>query len=215
MPTAQDAVYRYAERVADELQPILNIEGVTDNTQLLGAYTEAALRSLIRRTCQTMRVCRGGILDYPQEAIREEDIIIWAPHPAPAIFDVEGFGLVPRSSAFAVLEVKKSNYSGADVELERFVSRVETPRLAAEAKHLTAMFPTRALGVVAALESNPSARLTQLIEKKQAVAIFDLRNGAKCAIPRNVVVLVNFLYETAWRYWNAHGAGPVGLITED
>jgi len=44
--------------------------------------------------------------------------VIWAPFPAPAIFDVEDFGIVPRSSAFGVMEVKKSNYARTDKELE-------------------------------------------------------------------------------------------------
>jgi hypothetical protein len=111
--TAQEAVNRYADRLADELRPILHIDSVTENTDLLGAYTEAALRSLIRRAFQPLRACRGGILDYPEEKLRQQDIILWAPYPAPAIFDVEDFGLVPRSSAFSVIEVKKLTTLGS------------------------------------------------------------------------------------------------------
>ncbi len=36
-PTPQEHVDRYAERFADELQPILNIDGITENTDLLGS----------------------------------------------------------------------------------------------------------------------------------------------------------------------------------
>ncbi len=31
-------------------------------------------------------------------------------YSAPAIFDIEGFGLVPRSSVFGIVEIKKSNH---------------------------------------------------------------------------------------------------------
>ena len=103
--SAQEHVHRYAERFSDELQPILNIDGITENPDLLGSYTEAALRNVIRRALQPMHICRGGILDYPQGKIAQHDVFIWAPYPAPAIFDVEGFGIVPRSSAFGVMEV--------------------------------------------------------------------------------------------------------------
>ena len=61
--SAQEHVNRYAQLFADELQPILKIDGVTENTDLLGAYTEAVLRNLIRRGFQPMRVSRGGILN--------------------------------------------------------------------------------------------------------------------------------------------------------
>jgi hypothetical protein len=105
--SAQEHVDRYAERFADELQPILHLDGITQNTDLLGAYTEAALRNLIRHGFQPLQVCRGGVLDYPQKKLAQADIIIWSPHPAPPIFNVEGFGLVPRSSVFGIMEVKK------------------------------------------------------------------------------------------------------------
>jgi hypothetical protein len=195
LPSAQEHVNRYAERFADELQPILNIDGITENTDLLGAYTEAALRNVIRRGFQPMHVCQGGILDYPQEKLAQHDIIIWAPYPAPAIFDVEGFGIVPRSSAFGVMEVKKSNYSDTDRQLEQFVTNIESKRLEAETKGMRGIFPTRSHGVIAALENNPSQRLAELIRAKQAVALFDLRDGRKNVRARDVVVLVNFLSE--------------------
>ncbi len=64
-----------------------------------------------------MHVCRGGILDYPQEELRQHDVIVWAPHPGPAIFQVEDFGIVPRSSVFGVREGKTSNYADTDNQL--------------------------------------------------------------------------------------------------
>jgi hypothetical protein len=215
--SAQEHVDRYAERFADELQPILHIDGITENTDLLGAYTEAALRNLIRRGYQPLQVCRGGVLDYPQERLAQTDIIIWSPHPAPPIFNIEGFGLVPRSSVFGILEVKKSNYSGVDIELGKFVSDIDKMREEADAGGMPSNFPTRALGVVAALKKKPSRRLSQLMDKKKAVAIFDLRAGQRKKVRVNdVVVLINFLYTVMWGAWKAHALEkPPLLITKD
>jgi hypothetical protein len=94
-----------AEQLVNELRPILNVKGVTSNPDLLGRYAEAAVRNLVRRVVHPMRVSAGAVLDYPVAVLlRQIDLIIWAPFPAPAVFDVEGFGLVPRSSAFGVIE---------------------------------------------------------------------------------------------------------------
>src|SRR5262245_2674156 len=90
-----------AAQLVNELNPILEIKAVTKNTDLLGKYTEAALRSLVHRIVQPMRLSTGAVLDYPLPIpLRQLDMIIWAPFPAPALFEVEGFGLVPKSSAF-------------------------------------------------------------------------------------------------------------------
>lgn len=215
-PSPQEHVRRYAERFADELRPILNIDGITENTELLGDYTEAAVRRVIRRGFQPMHVCRGGILDYPQGRLAQYDVIVWAPHPAPAIFDVEDFGIVPRSSVFGLIEVKKSNYSGTDTELEEFVANVDSQRAQAENLRMPSLFPTTALGLIATLESNPSQRLTKLMQAGKAVALFDLRDGRRDVRARDVVVLVNFLYDVLRRYWDLVGrAGPMGLTSPD
>ena len=214
--SAQEHVNRYAQLFADELQPILRIDRVTENTDILGAYTEAVLRNLIRRGFQPMRVSRGGILDYPQRKLNQHDIIVWAPYPAPAIFDVEDFGLVPRSSVFGVLEVKKSNYSSTDKELEELLVGIDAQRAQALAQATPWDFPTKALGVIAALTKNPSSRLEQLLRSRRAVAIFDVRDGRREVRHRDVVVLINFLYELVWSYWGANSkARAIGLIVEE
>jgi hypothetical protein len=214
--SAQEHVNRYAQLFADELQPILKIDGVTENTDLLGAYTEAVLRNLIRRGFQPMRVSRGGILDYPQKELNQQDVIVWAPYPAPAIFDVEGFGLVPRSSVFGVLEVKKSNYSSTDKELDDLLAGIDAQRAEALAQATPWNFPTKALGVIAALTKKPSSRLEKLLCNRRAVAIFDVRDGRREVRHRDVVVLINFLYELVWSYWGANSRAPaIGLIVEE
>ena len=77
-----------------------------------------------------MHVSTGAVLDYPMpEVLHQRDVIIWAPFPAPAIFEVEGFALVPRSSAFGVLEIKRSNYNDAVPDIEEFLATAVFPPL--------------------------------------------------------------------------------------
>ena len=110
-----------ANQLANELQLVASMKEVTNSPPLLGAYAEAAVRRVVVRMVSPMRVCTGAILDFPQpDKLRQVDAIIWAPYPAPAILEAEGFGLVPRSSAFGVLEIKRSNYRKATEQLEKF-----------------------------------------------------------------------------------------------
>src|ERR1700704_171401 len=89
-----------AAQLVHELQPVLQIKEVTSNSELLGMYAEASLRRLVQRVVHPMRVSTGAVLDYPMpDQLRQIDIVIWAPFPAPAVFEVEDFALVPRSSA--------------------------------------------------------------------------------------------------------------------
>src|SRR5208283_2660035 len=108
--------------LAKELELILTVKEVTRNRDLLGDYAEAALRRLSRRVVHPLRVSKGAVIDYPMpETLKQIDLIVWAPFPAPSVFEVDDFGLVPRSSAFGAMEIKRSNYSEVDTDLEKFV----------------------------------------------------------------------------------------------
>ena len=95
------------------------------------------------------------------------------------------------------------------------MTNVESMRANAEKNGMRGIYPTRALGLIAALKWNPSKRLSDLMRRKRVVVLFDVRKKKKEVRARDVVVLVNFLYEVLWWYWNANSAGPVQLITED
>jgi len=83
-----------AEQLVHELEPTESLKQFTENSKLLGDYAEAAIRRLIRRVVHPMHVSTGAVLDYPiPEVLHQRDVIIWAPFPAPAIFEVEGFAL--------------------------------------------------------------------------------------------------------------------------
>ncbi len=199
-----------AGQLVNELRPILEIKGVTANTDLLGKYTEAAVRSLVLRIVQPMRVSTGGVLDHPVPVrLRQIDMILWAPFPAPALFDVEGFGLVPRSSAFGVIEVKRSNYGkSVDEHLESFFADVDARRIVADPGGAFADYGrSPGIGIICVLESKPSSKLQAWIEKDKVVAIFERDGGTTKVRPRDVLVLVNFLHYVTWRY-RVQGSGP-------
>src|SRR5262245_32821029 len=107
-----DFLETLSEQLVNELNPILKVKGVTSSTDLLGKYTEAAVGNLVRRIVHPMRVCTGAVFeDLVPNPLRQIDLIVWAPFPIPAIFEVEDFALVHKDSAFGVIEVKRSNYS--------------------------------------------------------------------------------------------------------
>lgn len=198
-----------AEQLVNELRPILAIRGVTENSDLLGKYTEATVRRLVHQIVHPMRVCTGAVLDHPIPVpLRQIDLIIWAPFPAPALFDVEGFGLVPKSSAFGVIEVKRTNYSGVEDALDSFFGDVDAKRIVAEPGGSIADYrASPGIGVVSLLEAKPSSRLQAHINSRRVVAIFERTGRTTKLRARDVLVLVNFLHYVTWRY-RVQSSGP-------
>jgi hypothetical protein len=196
-------MWQVAEQLVHELQPVLAIKQFTDNSVLLGAYAEATVRRLTRRVVYPMRVSTGAVLDYPMpDPLRQLDLIIWAPFPAPALFEVEDFALVPRSSAFGAIEIKRSNYSGVDKCLEEFVDAIGNAPHLADPDQTIGDTSAATLGVIPVLETAPSQRLAQLLEAKKAIAIFEYENGAPKVRQKDVFELVNFLNYVRCRYYS-------------
>jgi hypothetical protein len=83
--TVEEYLGGIAQQLVHELEPILKVKEVTTNSDLLGSYTEAAVRRLTTRIVAPMRVSTGAIIDYPMpEKLRQLDVILWAPFPAAA-----------------------------------------------------------------------------------------------------------------------------------
>src|SRR5450755_2379133 len=160
-----------AEPLTHELQPILNIKQVTENTDLLGSYTEALVRRLSRRVVHPLlRVSSGSVIDYPLPIVLPQiDVILWAPNPAPSVYEVDDFCLVPRSSAFGLVEIKRSNYSNVDHELEDFIKTA--PNWIYDGQEFDPL--GHAMGVVPVIEQRPSGLLKSLIERNTVVAFFE------------------------------------------
>lgn len=149
-----------------------------------------------------MRVCTGAILDFPPPSkLRQIDAIIWAPYPAPAILEADGFGLVPRSSAFGVLEVKRSNYSDVDDALEDFASTFTAAKPVMLLSDDYSIYATPGMGVVCVLETKASKRLASLFDSQRAVAIIKAIDGREPEVcGEGILRLINFLGTVSWRY---------------
>jgi hypothetical protein len=202
--TVKEYLSGIAHQLVHELEPILQIKEVTRNSALLGSYTEAAVRRLIRRVVHPMRVSTGAVIDFPMPTKLEQiDVVVWAPFPAPGIFEIDDFALVPRSSAFGLMEIKRSNYSGVDTELDDF-DKTAAKLAAAPHPHLGVSDGRHpGMGIICVLEGKASARLQKLIDDDRAVAVFektkDTSTKAKVR-PPDVLRLVNFLHYVSWRY---------------
>jgi hypothetical protein len=140
------------------------------------------------------------VLDHPLPAkLNQMDLIIWAPFPVPPIFEVDGFGLVPRSSAFGVIEVKKSGYDAAGLEL--FIERAEARTIVSDPLPGVPDSRLPAIGVVCLLENAPSARLQELIGRKHAVAIYEKTDTGVAVRDSDVFTFVEFLMAITRRYY--------------
>lgn len=201
--TVGDHLKFIATQLVNELTPILAIKGLTSNTALLGDYTEAAVTGLVRRVVYPMRVSTGAVVDYPiSDPLRQIDLIVWAPFPAPAFFEVENFGLVPKSSAFGVIEIKRSNYSGVDEHLRDFLADADARRIVSDSGGPIADYQRKpGIAVISVLETKPSNYLQGLFNEQRAVAIFERTDdGGATVRARDVLVLVNHLHFITWRY---------------
>jgi hypothetical protein len=191
-----------ADQFVHELQPIAAIKELTSNSILLGQYAEAAIMRLVRRCVAPMRVSTGSVLDFPlPPMLRQVDAIIWAPYPAPALFDVEDFALVPKSSAFGVMEIKRTCYSEVVNELTAFLSAVDARTIVSDPAVTIADYNLLpGLGVVCLLDKKPPKKLQAMIEQEKAVAVFSMIDSKLKVRPRDVLVLINFLYRVTWRH---------------
>lgn len=188
-----------AKLFAHELKPVLAMKSVTSNPDLLGSYAEAAIRKLIRRAVQPMNICTGAVLDFPMpKSLKQIDLIVWSAFPVPALFEVEEFGIVPKSSVFGLIEIKRSNYSDADQQLEDFF---------AAAPQLIEWAPEggrgHALGVICVLTKKPSERLQKLIDDGRVSAMLDATAGSEVepeVRTADVLGLLNFLGQITHKY---------------
>jgi len=190
-----------ADQMVAELRAVAKMTAFTNNPELLGGYAEAAVRRLVRRYVHPLRVSEGAVVDFPpppDEKTKQLDTIIWSPYPAPAVFEVDNFGLIPKSSACGALEIKRSNYPDTDVEIENFVKLVRTGAIVwMPEEHPPKKVP--GMGVICLIKYEPSKRLNTLVENEEAVAIFDVRNGLVDVRNKDVLVLINFLQSVVHR----------------
>jgi hypothetical protein len=187
--TATQFLDFFATPLVEELKAIEGLKRFTSNTDVIGAHAEAVVRRLVRRVVDPLHVSTGAVISERMcsepDKIPQLDTIIWLPCPAPAIFEVGDFCLVPRGSAMAIMEIKRSAHAGVAAKLKprltpEFVRKVvaddppgwvgtSDPRLYPD-------FP--GLGVVCLRESQAKdSALDELVRAGSCVIILEQTNG--------------------------------------
>jgi len=194
---------RFFEELAREISPNGTIKRFADNSDVVGAFAEAAVARLVRRMVEPLRVSTGAVIS--PELIRDPskvpqvDLIIWAPNPLPAIFEAGDFALVPRRTVFGVIEVKRSNYSDASLRLKAFVDRDDltirvTPQIQVTPASGAARLQRNVLGVVCLREATAKdAVLDDLIQRGAAVCLIEKTESGYHPSTDGMKGLVNFL----------------------
>jgi hypothetical protein len=189
-----------APHILAELRPPSDLKKFTRNTAVVGAYVEAAVRELVRRQVSPLHVASGAVIDQANipgdPALPQIDTIVWAPSPAPAVFQVGEFGLVPRSSSFGVLEIKASAYNRADLDrrlAKDFIQRVTadpTPQEIAQLGDKVA-----GLGVICVrAKTQTQASIAAMKCADRVVVLFEEHDGDTISPrPKDIYRLVNFL----------------------
>lgn len=202
---SRDFLEQLAKQLANDLKGNDQIRGFTTNSDLIGAYAEATVRSLVVRCVSPLLVSRGAIVyegNCPN-SVMELDTIIWQPRPVPAVFEVGDFAIVPRASAVAFLEVKRSAYGGCGTSMKDRLDQVDelvplfgeyvTPE---HYEYLQA----RAFGVVCLRKANQhDSALDDLVAGKKAVVLLREKDGVIDPDARAVYNLINFLTKVRLR----------------
>jgi hypothetical protein len=194
-----DFLRMLAPHIIAELRPPSELQKFTRNTAVVGSYVEAAVRELIRRQVFPLRVASGAVIDQaniPGDLhLPQIDTIIWAPSPAPAVFQVSDFALVPRSSAFGVLEIKSSAYDLAKLDKRLktdFIQKVTADPSPQEKAHVGEFIA--GLGVICLRTKKQSQGLLAKMENaNRVVVLFEEADDVIQPRARDIYRLVNFL----------------------
>lgn len=214
--TREQFLKALADQLIHELRPNQSIKRFADNSAIIGAYAEATLRQFVSRVVAPLRVSTGAVIseqlcERPKD-VQQIDLIIWAPSPAPAICCSGDFALVPRSSCFGVMEIKRSLYTDAGAKIKEVISNNEAYKLVGDVA-ARIKFDSSAvsdadftaypgLGVICVREYNQSNQ-KQYEEMEQAGIVLTLfnekANGDLDPNPKAVFRLINFLILTKLR----------------
>jgi len=189
-----------APHIITELRPPSELQKFTRNPDVVGAYVETAVRAMIRRQVIPLQVASGTVIDQENipgdPKLPQIDTIIWSPSPAPAVFQIDDFAVVPRSSAFGVLEIKSSAYDLPTLDSRLsvdFIHRV-TADLTADEKVVVGEFEAAGLGVICLQKKNQSQRTIAKMENaNRVIVLFEEKEDTIEPRARDIYTLVNFL----------------------
>ena len=194
--TGQEFLDKIKDQLACDLLANKTIKAFTTNSDLIGAFAEATVRQLVHRMVAPLRVSRGTIIyeGNCSQPTPEIDAIIWAPCPLPALFEIGEFAVVPRHSAFAFLEIKRSNYKRSGGRIRQVLSK-ERELLPYRLKDQEGRDVPQALAVICLLmRENRDPDVDQLIKENNAVALVkEEEDGTLTPDGNAIYTLVNFL----------------------
>jgi hypothetical protein len=212
-----------ATPLVEEFRAIEAIKKFTTNTDVIGAHAEATVRRLVARVVHPLRVCTGAVISEElcsnPKKVPQIDTIIWQPSPAPALFEVGDFGLVPRGSAMAIMEIKRSAYKDVGAKLKERLREDLVGKLVADdppgwaGTNEPVLYPDYpAMGVVCLREtSSRDSNLDELIEKGHSVVLLEIRNDSVTPNTEAVYRLINFLIRARQRAKAWDGTALVNL----
>ena len=223
MITATEFLDLFATPLVEELKAIEGLKKFTSNTDVIGAHAEAVVRRLVRRVVEPLHVSSGAVISeqlcaHPDK-VPQLDTIIWFPCPAPAIFEVGDFCLVPRGSTMAIMEIKRSAYSGVGAKLKPRLSPEFVRKLVADdppgwvASSDPRMYPDfPALGVVCLKESQSrESDLDELVRAGSCVVILEHGDGGLAPNREGVYRLINFLIRARQRALRWDGIALINM----
>jgi len=226
--TGQEFLHLLADQLVSELRPNEAIKKFTSNPAVIGAYAEASLRRFVERVVFPLRVSTGAVIDEKlcskPQSIPQLDIMIWSPSPAPAIFNVGDFGLVPRSSCFGIMEIKRTDYKNGVKDMAEKLQVQKIYNLVANTQDHVTMQPDIPPGIgVICIKRKKGANskvLEDLIQKGLVVILFDETSETGLLKPNTEAIhkLLNFLIATRLRAKIMDGMDLVNisvLLTEN
>lgn len=206
-----------ARGLTDDLTPNVRIKEFVDNTDVIGAYAEAAIRRFVARVVSPLRVSTGAVIGpkicVDPKSATQVDTIVWSPSPFPAVFECGSFALIPRMSSLGLLEVKRSNYNN---RIGNKIKKVldQAPNLTSNVQvDIDGKAIPLALGVVCIRDySIQDTVLADLEGSGQVVVLLEAREGFYQPAVRGTFTLVNFLVPLRLR--SKHMDGQTSLKTD-
>ncbi len=201
-----DFLYELAEDLSSEIRRSGRLRTLLAKDKnkncFIGAFAEATVRQLVLRTVAPLRVCHGGVIDHDiinhLDGVRQLDTVIWSPCPVPAMYSVGDFGLVPRGSAFGILEIKASMYSDIGTKMKWLLAGERAYELTTPFRNDN-IYP--ALGVVCIkFNGTYDTVFDGLVNQKRAVILFRENAAGELIVDtEGVCTLMNFLAATRRR----------------
>ena len=212
----------YTDELIGGLDANKRLSSFTRNTDLIGAFAEASVKSLAQKMSAPYRTSNGSICslalyDAHQKnveaggdgkgTLKQLDLLVWNPSPTPAIFDQSGFSLVSWQSVLGALEIKRTAYSGVGTKMTDTLNWVEEhvdgdikPGLVSQTKNekkIVLQDPNWiGLGVICIREygSKTDSALNELVRSGRTVILMEENaDGELRTNVSHVIHLVNFL----------------------